>query len=83
MCREEVRGLFDADFFWDRPKRIPETFNGFLGFEDVEDTEPVRPFSSGVESRPSKGRSAGDSIRVLPVRRRTTCSYFFCVRLGV
>jgi hypothetical protein len=48
---EEVRGLFDADLCRDRPERIPETFNGFFGFEDVENTESVRPFSSSVDEQ--------------------------------
>jgi hypothetical protein len=48
---EELRWLLDADFFWDRAKRGSEALHGFLGFEDVEDTEPVRPISSGADEQ--------------------------------
>jgi hypothetical protein len=81
--REELRWLLDADFFWDRAKGGSEALHGFLGFEDAKTQNPLGPSPAAWTSRPSKGRSAGDSIRLFPVRRRTTSSYFSRVRLGV
>jgi hypothetical protein len=63
-----LRRFLDPNFLRDRAESFSEGINRFVGFEDVEDTEPVRPFSAAWTSRPSNGRSSGASIRVLPVR---------------
>jgi hypothetical protein len=81
--REEVGRLFDPDFFRDCAERVSEGFNRFLRFEDVEDAETVWALSGRVYEQAVEGQSDGASIRVVPVRRRTTSSYLSRVRLGV
>ena len=49
--QEEVRRLLDADFLGDRAESVPERFNRFLGFEDVEHAEAVRPLSGCVDEK--------------------------------
>ena len=83
MRGEELRWLLDPDVLRNRPERRPKRLDRLLGGEDVEDTEPVRSLSGRVNEQPSNGRSDGDSIRLFPVRRRTTSSYLSWVRFGV
>ena len=51
MRREELRRLFDPDFLRNRAKRVPESFNRFVGLEDVEDTEAAWSLTSCVDEK--------------------------------
>jgi hypothetical protein len=53
---EEARRLLDSDFFGSRAERVSEGINRFLGFEDVEDAEPVWPMSSRMHEQTIEGQ---------------------------
>jgi hypothetical protein len=48
VSREELRRFLDPNVLRDRAESFSEGIN-LGGFEDVEDTEPVRPVSGGVD----------------------------------
>jgi hypothetical protein len=54
--REEVSRLFNPDFFGDRAECVSEGINRFLGFEDVEHAETVRPMSSRMHEQTAEGQ---------------------------